>query len=207
MSEVDLASKVITWLEKDGWDVYQEVDDIDIVALRSPVSWAIECKLSMGFSVLEQAVRRTGRAHCIWVATPYRKSNYKIARLCCEKLGIGWITVAKNTDYIQIQCYPNFQRRLVRPIKKYVRPEHKTYAKAGSPSNRSWTPFKATCRELKNLVILKPGITLKEAITNISHHYSSNTSARSSLTNHLLRGIIDGVRFERNGKKILLYPS
>lgn len=118
MTEVDLASKVIAWLECDGWDIYQEVNDIDIVAIREPVVWAIECKLSMGFSVLEQAIDRMGRANCVWVATPYRKSNYKIVRTCCEKLGIGWMTVAKNSDYIQIQCRPNFQRKLVDPVKK-----------------------------------------------------------------------------------------
>ena len=93
LSEVDLAARVVTWLEADAWDVYQEVDGADIVAVRGPVLWVVECKVILGFPVLDQAMRRRAEAHCVWVATPPRRTTRSVVKSFCSYAGIGWIEV------------------------------------------------------------------------------------------------------------------
>lgn len=60
-SEVELARAVIQWLDHQHWDVYQEVRVgprgriADIIAVRGPLTWVIECKKALGLEVLTQA--------------------------------------------------------------------------------------------------------------------------------------------------------
>ena len=206
-SEAELAALVITWLEEDSWDVYQEVDGIDIVAVRGPVLWAIECKTSMGFSVLEQGLRRRAEAHAVWVATPPRRRDSMIAERMCSAVGIGWIQVPAS-GWVSAQCRPAFNRSAsVDRIRKMLRPEHKTYAAAGSPYGSGWTPFKETCRELLKAVRARPGISMKKAVDSIRHHYSSDSSARRTLASRIKDGIVPGVDSRIEGGTICLYPS
>ena len=50
-SEQDLAAIVVGWLTERGWDVYQEVAIMgkvaDIVAVRGPCVWIVECKVRL----------------------------------------------------------------------------------------------------------------------------------------------------------------
>lgn len=206
ISEVDLAAKVISWLEADEWDVYQEVDGIDIVATRGPLLWTIECKLFLNFKVLEQAMRHRSYAHCSWVATPPRKRSRGIVTTFCSYSGIGWITVPERSK-ISVASRPEFNRRASSQLRKKLFPEQKTYSKAGSPTGYSWTPYKNTCSLLLSLVKLNPGIGMSDAMSRIKHHYSSDSSARSTIAKRLKDDVIPGVRYERINKKIHLFPS
>ncbi len=190
--EAELAAHVISWLESEGWDVYQEVRGVDIVALRTGVTWTVECKTILSFKVLEQAVSRIPECHCAWVATPPRKESRALVAKVCSSLGVGWITVSKDGK-VNVLRRPAFNRRATDVLAKAVRPEHKTFARAGSSTGRSWTPFKETCRELVALVVREPGITLKAALKHIKHHYKTDSSAHRSLSKYLLSGVVKGV--------------
>lgn len=206
VSEVDLASHVISWLEADAWDVYQEVDGVDIVAVRGPVLWVVECKTILGFPVLEQAINRRTQAHGVWVATPPRRTSQAIVKSFCSYAGIGWIDVSVR-GRVTVRCRPEFNRRVVDRLRRLLRPEHKTYAAAGSPTGRAWTPYKETCRKLLKVVTSAPGIPLRRAMIAVKHHYSSDSSARRSLASLLEKGAVPGVRSERHGREILLFPE
>lgn len=206
LSEVDLAAKIVAWLEADSWDVYQEVDGVDIVAVRGPVLWAIECKTILGFPVLEQAMRRRAEAHCVWIATPPRRKSQAVVRSFCSYAGIGWATVS-SYGTVTVQCRPEFNRKSADRLRRLLRPEHKTYAAAGSPTGRAWTPFKETCQRLLAVVSASPGIPLGEAMSSIKHHYSSDSSARRSVVKLLERKVIPKIRSERRGRELLLFPD
>lgn len=202
--EAVLAAHIVSWLENEGWDVYQEVRGVDIVALRGGVTWTVECKTVLSFKVLEQAVSRIPECHGSWVATPPRKECRALAAKICASLGIGWMTVSKEGK-VNVLGRPFFNRKAKDTLAKAVRPEHKTFARAGSSTGRSWTPFKETCRELVALVVRRPGISLQDAVKYIKHHYSHDASAIRSLAKLLLQGVIKGVTAVQDGRKIILH--
>lgn len=207
LSEVDLAVRVISWLEADGWDVYQEVDGADIVAVRHSVLWVIECKIILGFPVLEQAMHWRTRAHSVLVATAPRRTSRNVVKSFCSYAGIGWIEVPTSRT-VNILVRPEFNRKAkTERLSKLLRPEHKTYAAAGSPTGRAWTPFKETCRDLLRFVRKSPGVSMKEALSSIKHHYNSGSSAVRSLSKMIDKGVVPGIRQERQGRSIFLFPN
>jgi hypothetical protein len=202
--ETEVAAAAVAWLEATGWDVYQEVDEIDIVAVRGSLIWAVECKTTMGFDVLEQAMRRRSLVNGVWMATP-PKDKSRVVRLACSAAGIGWLVVARS--HVNVECYPAFQRRTTGDLRGMLRPEHKTFSKAGSPTGKRWTPFKETCRDLLAIVRGSPGISLSAALKKFKHHYRSDSSAIRSLSNLLMNGVVPEVRVEPGPKKsLLLFP-
>ena len=69
------------------------------------------------------------------------------------------------------------------------------YSEAGSKSGGHWTPFKETRDKFINYVKEHPGCTYKEAVENITHHYSSNNSARSAFSN-LIGSVIKNIEYD-----------
>ncbi len=203
--ETEVAASVVAWLEGNGWDVYQEVDEIDVVAVRGSVTWAVECKTIMGFDVLDQALRRRPLVNGVLVATP-PKDRARAVKLACSAAGIGWIVVTRSS--LNVECYPAFQRRTVGDLRGSLRPEHKTFSKAGSPTGRRWTPFKEMSRDFVAVVAGNPGIQMSKALKKFKHHYRSDSSASRRLSEHVMSGLIKGVRIEAGpGRSMLLFPT
>jgi hypothetical protein len=213
-SEEAMAAHVVDWLTKDDWDVYQEVQihrygpRADIVAVRSGIIWIIESKLSFGFGVLGQAFNWRLRAHFISVAVPFSKSQdygYSVAR----SEGIGVIWLKKNVDWVAIheEVRPalNRKRLMIRETLTALNPQQKTAAKAGSRGGY-YTPFRETCRKVLDTVTATPGITMKELLGKIETHYSSVSTARSTLAKRIEENLVPGVKVIREGRLIRLYP-
>lgn len=184
-TEEMLAEILVDFLEIEGWEVYQEVKTfwgrIDIVAVKGPIKWAIECKLSFGFSVLEQAHKAIGKFHYVSVAVPYRAHNH-FANKIAKMYGIGVLVVSKSGWR---NLHESAKPRLFRKPKATptLYEEQKTYCKAGSNKGGHWTPFKGTRERLLNIVHNRPGIPFQEALKKLDHHYSSLASAKSCIKN------------------------
>jgi hypothetical protein len=202
--EAALAAHVVSWLESEKWDVYQEVSGVDIVASRHGVVWTVECKTILSFNVLDQAVSRIRDCHCAWVATPPRKNCRALAGKICSALGIGWMTVTKD-GRVNVLGRPFFNRRSTGALGKACRPEHKTFAAAGSSTGRSWTPFKETCRNLVAEVVRSPGVELRVALKRMKHHYKTDSSALRSLSKMIEQGFVPGVSAVRSGDRLVLH--
>lgn len=210
MSEKDLAAKVVEYLEENGWDVYQEVPtyggNADILAVKNGLLWAIECKTSLTFKVIEQAIER--HSHYCSVAVPSRKGSYDRVGLATDVLhhyGVGLIEV--DNYFVREKISAKLHRennRFAKQSMKKIRPEHKTWAKAGSQSGDVFTPYKRTMREAQNYVWLNPGCTAKEIVDSIDHHYAP-TSAKNSLAKALLNFETDWCRAERVDGKLRFY--
>lgn len=211
-SESDLAKKIIAWLEGNGWDCYQEVfvgngyPRPDIVARRGAAIHIIECKLSASLALLDQAYHWRDQANYISVATPLRCGSVSF-RVFCQTFGIGKIVC--HVDWEQLECsydlYPTFRRGKPFGYKwaDLLNPRQKTYADAGNADGKFFSPFKNTVEQLEKIAIEKPGIRLSEAIKEIEHHYSADTTARSCIYQWIKNGVIKTVRIE-NGR---LYMS
>lgn len=216
-TEVELAEYVVKWLAADKWEVFQEVGVLsgfaDIVALRRPLIWTIETKLSLTLTLLEQALSWLPYSHQVSICTPavYSRrgqSGRKAAFTFCHRLGIGWMEV-NSSGHIETRVRPRFNRKVQSEvIRRCLREEQKTWAKAGSGATKErWTPFKHTCLQVQSAVKNNPGMTLKDLLSQITHHYSSDASARSQIPKWINAGLIQGVQIKLNGKHLQLYPS
>lgn len=215
-TEEELAKHVLAYLESENWTTYQEVpfrgDTIDIVATRGPVIGVIECKQALGLPVLEQCYRALPFAHFVWAAVWKKKraagSKNLITKVAKDN-GIGILEANLYNHTVKEDLHPAFRRKLAKSpiLKEVLKPEHaQGFKKAGTNRGPSWTPFQATCRDLTNVVIANPGISLKDAIYKIKHHYASDTSARACLKQMIETGVIKGLKLVKDGKSLTLWP-
>lgn len=222
-SEQDVAAVVVAHLAALGADIYEEVTIpggvADIVARVGAELWLIEVKTSLSLALIVQAYGRRHLAHRTWVAAPCTRGCQE-ADLVIRELGLG-LMICRNvrSDEAPHASYeaPRVDtivdaRRLTSKrclsLAKRLQPEHKTHAKAGAVGGGGrWTPFRSTCEQLARIVTGQPGISLKEAISTISHHYASDASARGSIVARIESGLVPGVRMERDGKLLRLQPA
>lgn len=207
VKEQSVAEVVVAYLEALGADVYQEVECpggvADIVARVRAELWIIEVKTSLSLALMFQAMERRRIAHRVIVAAPYSR-NFSDIGVLCEALGIGlWqVDVASSEErwrQHRVLELVDSRRWNSRPVAlaAELKPQHKTHAKAGAiGAGGRWTPFRSTCEQLARVVNAEPGITLKQAIAQIEHHYATPSSARSSIAHWIERGKVDGVRLD-----------
>ncbi len=204
-SEKDLAAHVVAWLHDHQWEVYQEVPVAggvaDIVAVQGPVRWIIETKLSMSIQLLAQLDKRVGYAHMVSAAIPARVRREAPYRLL-KALGVGLLTVSGG--YIDERLRPVFLRKA---LDIELHEEQKTFCEAGSAGGGHWTPFKQTARAVVAHVCANPGCTLKEMLPRIQHHYGSTASANHCIVMWIQQKVIKGIRIDRSGNAIKLYPE
>lgn len=213
MKETELAERVIQFLESQHWDVYQEVQVerygrcADIVAVKGNIVWIIECKLSLSLAVLEQAYRWCCNANFVSVAVPYstHAKGRAFASMIMSTFNIGYITVY-NQSVTQDIPPGLFRKAKTKIIKNNLREEHKTFAKAGNSYGERFTPFRQTCIDLFHIVAANPGISLKEAITQVNHHYRKDSTAIVSLANWIRLGKVKNIRAELVNNRTKLFP-
>lgn len=223
-SEVELGKVVVAWLEAQHYDVYQEVQPeagfggvIDIVARQGARVTIVELKLRLGLKVIDQAWRWSDRAHLTYAAVPYAdspRSEFGFACRVAEKFGVGVLGVRPGIPdvlppEVQELARPRFNRRpiLLDRLLARLTEQHRTYAEAGNADGRRWTSFRATCTEMAAYVAQHPGASIREVMANVKHHYRTPATARSSMAQWLTAGKVPGIRLEREGRLIKLYPS
>lgn len=212
-TEEDFAAGVVSWLEADQWEVFQEVQldtqchCADIVAKRGPLVMIVECKLTRSLDLIEQLIRWEGYAHYLTAAVP---SGAQAFEMVLRKFGFGYISVPKD-HHVYNARYGEFRRAPfgIQRMRAALTEERKTFAKAGNAYGARFTPYAETCRIVRQTVAEKPGIQLSELLRHLrgKHHYSSDSSARSSLLKWAEKGSVKGVRVERHGRSIQLFPA
>lgn len=221
MKETEIAAPVVQWLTDQGWDVYQEVcahgSVADIVGRLdtergNTLIWIIETKTTMGLVVLDQAINWIQSANFVSIAVPKRKRSSsdrpRVIGRILSYYGIGMLEV--DMERVRSRRGPDLHRRRDRSFPKWdeiLCSEQKIVSAAGSSLGGYWTPFKATCRDLLKHVKRHPGCALKEAISELKHHYVSDASAISSLKTLIQEGVVPGIRCEYEGCEIRLYTE
>lgn len=214
--ETALAGTVVRYLRDLGWDVHQEVSfggpRADIVAVFGPQVWVVEAKMSLSLDLLGQALEWRGVAHRVSVAVPkYAKGAHR-ARWTAERIlrdyGIGLLRVTPPSEYdkwVEARVDAVIEARLDRcprprdlaSLRRSLCEDTRTYAAAGNAEGKFWSPFKATIRDIHRALGEHDGLTTRELVAVITHHYSSDSSARSTLPKWLMDGKIPGVRGEQ----------
>lgn len=213
-SEQALAEVVINQLEYHGYEIWQEVQVsrggpvADVVAQKDDELIIVECKRSFGYRLISDCMNWIGYADRIAMAYPARLRGdkntdraatfminlYEFEQWKVYKGGIGGFVNKK------------IQKRatLKDLITNVLRDEHKQWAKAGSQNARRVSEFQITVMHLEKFVHLNPGVTLKEAVPKIAHHYASEDSAYSSLGSEIAAGHTRTVVGEGSGRYMKL---
>ena len=214
-TEQDMAKIVVQKLIDEQWDIYQEVSCsngiADIVGIKDNLIMVVECKKTFGLDVMAQAHHWIRYAHYVYIAVSARRSFRKskgrwYGELICRKNGIGLFEVKYNGLFESIR--PKLNRHICDKLKKTIRPEHKTFAQAGSADGGHYTPFKGLVSDLERFVKCNSGCSFEEAIERIDYHYdayATHASAKQSIAKHIKEGMIDTIRCDGVGKRKKLY--
>ena len=217
-SEQEAAALVVGYLTSMGLDVYQEVQMTgvvaDIVTLRGPEIWIVEVKMSWSLDLLEQLRfhQAHGHAHRIFAAVPQTRNDHDRQRLFLS-CGFGSICIRNSPEEwgkkTQVEVMAPRQTSHPLPATLARLDEgHKTHAKAGAPGAAGrYTPFRKTVDTLARVVRDRPGLTIKEAIVGMDHHYSSDACAKASLLTWAQAGKVPGVYVAQIGKQLTLWPE
>lgn len=202
-TEVDMMRFVVSWLRDQKWEVFQEVQfggsRCDIVARQGGVLWCIEGKMVLNLQVVAQAIHWRPYANYISIAVPLRQKN-DMANDIFRWKGIGILLVNNLTEQewhcpIIEDVRPRLWRKIGGRLAKNLYAESKDYAEAGNAQSKFWSPFKNTVREIHQALghAQLHGMTTRELVNAIHHHYHCASTARSSLHKWLNEGVIDGV--------------
>lgn len=208
VSEAELAAVVVRWLDALGYEVFQEVElrnggiRADIVARRGPELTIVETKTTASLALLYQTMERRRFAHRVYAGIGLGRGARAYAELCTE-LGIGLLEIGLGTagsdwDVERVEELAPSRRWNSRPLKlaSRLRPEHKTSAAAGSPAGGHFSRWRDTCAQLERVAAQHPGIALKAALAQVTHHYSSARVAASSLAGQIRAGALPGIRID-----------
>lgn len=202
-AEECLAADLVAWLRGGGWDVYEEVETrsgfgrADVVAVKGSLVHVIEAKVSMGLAVLSQAARWRGHANLVSVATrTWGRRSGDVSVEVCEALGVGWYGVGLPGTVLELAA-PRLTRRTSTQVRRALRPEHQTYARAGS-NGGFYSAFRGTVARLVEAVrraeseqgSWRHGVSPAEVCASIVHHYATARSAASALTSAVERGLV-----------------
>ena len=212
-SETEIAEIIIPYLKQMGWEIYQEVqihhsgNIADIVAIQGKLVWVLECKRSLSLDVMAQAYEWRQFAHYISIVVPTKKrwNTQRLLENILDYLGIGCYMVGKPdriSEFVPIKLH---RKAMSHYIIQCLTEQHKTWAKAGNANGSRYTPFQHTKDNLICEVRKHPGITIKQLIKNIDHHYSNEASAKGSILHWIHTGIIKGVYLKRDGRQYKVY--
>ena len=218
-NEQELAATAVDWLKTQGWEVYQEVETTsgvcDIVACRCGVVWCLEAKMNLSFHLLAQAERWLGEAHQVSIIVPLRRNGARhFGHRVCKRFGFGVLEVgrdhlgllSKRKRSVHNYVKPVFDEMAdPQRIEAVLHPLHKTFAAAGSPGGRRLTRFKITAFEIEEVVSKNPGITLKELVAAVDHHWPNERAAKQAIPRHVESGLIK-CRAEKDRGRWRFYP-
>ncbi|MBM7653466.1 DUF2161 domain-containing phosphodiesterase [Neobacillus cucumis] len=102
LQEMDLYKPIQTFFVKEGYEVYGEVKDCDIVAVKGEELIIIELKLTLSVDLLIQAAKRQRISDQVYIAIPkpkFRLNSRRWADKChlIKRLELGLIVVSNPT--------------------------------------------------------------------------------------------------------------
>jgi hypothetical protein len=222
-NEAELARPVVAWLESQGWEVWQEVrlfvtgPRADIVAMHPLArrTWVVEVKVAFTWELLDQALEWKGYANFVSVAVPRGRPRPRSTEVFLRHEGLGLLTVGETyfdgSGGVKQDRAPDLFRVPVmqawHDLRARLTPETKGYGEAGTQHSAYYTPYRQTCKLVLELVTKTPGLTVKDVVAGVDHHYSRDATARSCLLAWANAGKIPGVRTERDGRRILFFPT
>lgn len=222
--EAELAQTIRSFLLNDGWEVYQEVPlpggRADLVGVKGPTRWIIECKMRASFDLFSQACRRVPYAHMVSIATPggvKGTTQWGLTQaLQAIKPGIGWLQANQKwevyaeatekyrasdsrwkppEDYfhhpVTCVCRPGFNRRsILRRGRGLQLLERQKDFAAAGTAGSFWSPFRETVQNLVDYVEDKGGLVELGEALSRISHHYASIPSAKGTISSLIR---DGI--------------
>jgi len=207
---------VVVWLRGLGFETYHEVAGIpgrgasraDIVAVREGRVWVVECKLRLSWDAIGQAIEWRHYAHRVSVATALGPHGigHGAACACLNAVGLGWLRVSCGEVFVETSAErPRFGR--VGLLLDALRPEQQASAPGqASTAGGYWTPGDEARSRIAAAVAAEPGVLVRRALQQAGI-VCPDAATRREWRAALLRGLVDGVRAEREGRTLRLWPA
>jgi hypothetical protein len=212
MKETELAEPVISWLQAQNWNVFQEVQFsrmggvADICAERHGILWIIEAKTAMTIEVLNQA--SAWPVHFRSIAVPRAKYGFKrdyaVAR---DYYRVGVIEVSEYdiNEKLKPPLYLRHHRTAKRLLSELTE-LHRTFAKAGSKGGSHLTPYKMTMMQIRSTVERNPGCTIEDLFAEHgAMHYANKSSFKGNVLKCLEDFESQWCRIDKTSKPYKLY--
>lgn len=162
--EIDLYKPIQSFFTKEGYEVYGEVKDCDMTAVKDDDLIIIELKLTLNVDLLIQATNRQRLTDHVYIAIPKPKYNLRSKRwkdLChlVQRLELGLIIVnltgsVKKTEII-FHPTPFDRKKTIRQNKKKrvtllkeINGRSKDYNVGGSNRTKIMTAYKENCIQI-----------------------------------------------------------
>lgn len=214
LKESDIALAAMQYLQSMQWDCYPEAQfnaydkRADIAATRDGLLYIVEAKVSFSWQLFEQALGWVNKAHYVSVAVPSSSiPSQRITDLCREK-GIGIIGVYTRMLPMEADVYssPPLHRSAHRVAKKLIAKLHPDMKQFTPGTTGSFsTPYTRTMKEIQGFIKRNPGCGLKDIMNNCTHHYQSDSSARTAIPKWIRHN--GYARVEIEGRTLRFYPN
>lgn len=185
MKESELAKHFIDYFKGNGYEVFSEVKAnsiIDFVAVKDEIRIGVEVKVALNFSVLEQAYFNRNHFHKIYVAVPYKKSDFSFK--ICEDYGFGLLLYHGRMGVVE-----RIESKFNDPKYKVKLKEYHKLSVAGSQNDRM-TDFKWTILQITKYLKDNDGATLDDVLSKVPFHWKTKATAISCLRKYCNKGII-----------------
>ena len=210
-SEADVAKVLVDHYREMGYEVFNEVAiygggsrRIDMYCKNEDHTIGIEVKLNMNLTVLEQGFNWRNNANMIYVAVPKNGKNLRFAKMLCEDIGLGILTVSMIRSYntecsgtVEEILKPAYNENITLP-KLY---EEQKESVASNAAGSFVTPFSLTRIRLVEYIRNNGSCYIKDVLEKMDHHYQNNTSAISSLSGLIKSGVISELVLYKEGNK------
>lgn len=210
INESEYAAVVVKHFENLGYEVFKEVGfgggsmRADIYCKKGDETIAIEVKTSLNLKVLDQAYGWREYANKVYFAVPSRShQRFNITKAICEAFGIGMFDI-----YLYNHHRVNSEVRERLPAAINSEPKHPPLYEeqkdsiAGTHTGDFVTPFKITCNRLIEHVKANGPMLLINAMREIDHHYSNDTSGTAGIRKMIKWGVITDVEIFKEKNKI-----
>jgi len=134
----------------------------------------------------------------LWVASAFAESILRWR-------GIGWIEVSGPGRYT-IRTQPKYRTDVPDIGLRGALTEEQKHIVPGNAESSFDSAFQRTSRRLRDAVNEEPGLTLKDVLGRVEHHYRSERHAQSALLGWLKAGRVRGVQAKYDGRRYRLYP-
>jgi hypothetical protein len=218
MKESDLAKRIIKHLEELGYVSYKEVcmkgrggnarcDAYFVKKEGDKIieTIAIETKLNMNLTVIEQANRWLKYANKNYICVPSAKrKNWKarsFAYKVCEKFGIGVYEVSPHEIKEKVKAV-NTPKYTLPPLYE----EQRDFV-AGTDDSKYYTSFKHTVKQLDDFMLDKDKYKWSDLIKEIKHHYKNDKNANTTLKKFIGGNVISGYHLKKEGRDLYLYKG
>jgi len=169
-TEQEMAQRVVTWLKKQGYKVFQEqavegsTKRLDIAALRGDGKlWAISCKLTAKKAGLKDARWWQKHSNVTSLLMPLKYD----ARLVCECASYGVGLMYADSQHIFIIVDPAYRKQRTEDLFCKLNPKTASFAKAGMASGKRNTPFNRDLQDLADYLLANDGSSIEDAFNHV----------------------------------------